>query len=536
MDNLVKKSMNRRSFLAGAAIAGSGVLALGSMGCSSPVVSSEKESSEQEAEVALEYANEETFDVVVVGAGMAGLCAAIRSAEQGMNTVLLERNSTVGGTSAMTEGAFAVGTEMQREIGNTLTVEEAVQSIEEYCHWTNNEGVTRRFVSRSGEVHNWMQEQGVEFDGILTLSDPKVQTWHIYKGYGAQAVETLYGKAQEIGVEVRLDTTGKQLVLNDDGSVSGVVAEDKNGNTFFKAPVAIMCGGGFGNNPDMMREYTYDDPDRWLNVGADGRYGEGIKMGLSAGAALHRPCAVMEAEGFVKGIADFASPVYASTAGAPGLWVNERCQRFCNEHNTAPNFTYYGSVNSCQNATYVIADTNWMEYNKEHGSFFTTSVYLLQGEPIDTLFEELEEAVNNDAIGAYKADTIEGIAEALGLDPQALSDSVSRYNEMCEKGVDEDFGKDPSALIPMNKAPWYGFEIVPTYYTTVGGLKVDEDCCVVRTDGAIIKGLYACGSDAGGVYGYTYDVGAAAGSQQGWAATSGVIAADHAKATFFAQA
>ena len=195
----------------------------------------------------------------------------------------------------------------------TVTVDEAVNSIEEYCHWTNNEGVTRAYVNKSAEMINWMQEHGVEFDGILTLSEPEVKTWHIYKGYGEQATQTLYAAAQTAGVDVRMNSAGKQLVLNDDGSVRGVIAEDENGNTLYNAPVAIMCGGGFANNPDMMRQYTYDDPDRWYNVGAPGREGEGIQMGLSAGAALHRPCAVMEAEGFVKGIDDFANNVYAVT-------------------------------------------------------------------------------------------------------------------------------------------------------------------------------------------------------------------------------
>lgn len=527
-------AINRKEFLTGAALLGVGALGASVVGCSSQNQAGSGEASGAAAEEAIEYANEESFDVVVVGAGTAGLCAAVRSAELGMKTVLLEVNPNVGGTSAMTEGIFAVGTAMAEAEGSTVTVDEAVLSIEEYCHWTNNEAVTRAFVSRSAGTIDWMLEQGISFSGILTLSDPTVKTWHIYDGYGTRATEILLDRAIELGVEVRTRSNGKQLVTAEDGSVTGVIAEDENGNTLYNAPVALMCGGGFANNPDMMREYTYDDPDRWFNVGApEGRNGNGILMGLSAGAALHRPCAVMEAEGFVDGIADFTNNVYAATAGAPAFWINERCERFCNEANAAPNFTYYGAINSSQHATYVVCDTNWIEFNKANGSYFTTSAYLLEGDPLDKLDEQLEEAVNSVGIGAYKADTIEGVAEQLGLDPKKLAESVAHYNELCAEGKDTDFGKEPRALVVMDKAPWYGFEIVPTYYTTVGGLKVDPQCHVLSTDGDVIKGLYACGGDAGGVYGYTYDVGAAAGSQQGWAATSGLIAAEDAKAVFF---
>lgn len=528
-------AINRKEFLTGAAFLGACALGASALGCSSPksVDSSEEAATAGEQED-IAFANEESFDVVVVGGGTAGLCAAVRSAELGMKTVLLEVNPNVGGTSAMTEGIFAVGTAMAEAEGSTVTVDEAVQSIEEYCHWTNNENVTRAFVSRSAETVDWMIKQGIAFSGILTLSDPAVKTWHIYDGYGARAVEILLDRAIELGVDVRTKSNGKQLIADEDGSILGVIAEDENGNTFYHAPVALMCGGGFANNPDMMREYTYDDPDRWFNAGApQGRNGNGILMGLSAGAALHRPCAVMEAEGFVDGIADFTNNVYAVTAGAPAFWINERCERFCNEANAAPNFTYYGAINSSQIATYVVCDTNWIEFNKARGSYFTTSAYLLAGDPLDKIDEQLEEAVSNPGVGAYKADTLEGIAEQLELDPQKLAQSVSHYNELCVTGKDTDFGKDPEALVVMDKAPWYGFEIVPTYYTTVGGLKIDEQCHVLNTGGAVIKGLYACGGDAGGVYGYTYDVGAAAGSQQGWAATSGLIAAEDAKTVFF---
>lgn len=526
--------MDRKSFLTGSALFGLGAIGLGVAGCSPQGATAGGDDLAGTGAEDIAYATEENFDVVVVGAGTAGLCAAIRSAELGLRPVLLERLSKTGGTSAMTEGAYAVGTKMAAEAGSTTTPAEGLRGIEEYCHWTNNEEVARSLVYNSADTIEWMMDQGVKFDRIQALSTD-VLTWHIYEGLGAQAIETLTARARDLGVDVRTETTGKQLKLNGDGSVAGVVAETRGGGILFTAPVAIMCGGGFSNNPEMMRAYTSDDLDRWLNVGApDTRMGEGIAMGLSAGGALHKPCAVMEAEGCIRGLFDLGSHLYAATAGGPALWVNERAVRFCDEFNAAPNFTYYGAINAVQGKTFVVCDTSWIEHNKANGSYFTTCEWLVAGDPLDKIDEQLAAVVADGNVGAYQADTLEALADQLGLDGRALAETVASYNALCEAGEDTEFGKDPSALIALTVPPYYGFEVQPTLYTTVGGLKVNGDAAVIGEDGEVIRGLYACGGDAGGVYGYTYDVGAAAGSQQGWAATSGKLAAQHAKEHLFA--
>ena len=114
----------------------------------------------------------------------------------------------------------------------------------------------------------------------------------------------------------------------------------------------------------------------------------------------------------------------------------------------------------------------------------------------------------------------------MGLDPTALKDTVDQYNQYCEDGYDPDFNKPADYLIPVKTAPFYGVKTIPVYMTTVGGLRVDERARVLNKEGKPMHGLYACGSDAGGLYGYSYDVNVAAGSQQSWCCVSARFAVE----------
>lgn len=532
----------RRSFLKSALVAGAAVAGTAGLAGCAPIKGGSSKADDVAENLAstgealqaqningVEYDADESFDVIVVGAGTAGLVAALRANENGLKTVLLEKNSKTGGTSGCTEGMFAVGSDMQKEIGFNATPNDFIEQIQEYCHFTNNERVVKRFVDTSKDGLNWMLEQGVEFDGILKLSSDNM-TWHIYKGYGAQATETLTNKAIADGVDVRCEMPGKELVVDDDGAVAGVVAVAPDGTrTLLRSRAVVLATGGIANSPEMMNKYTYLDPERWIPMGMPGREGDGWNMGLSAGAALHHPCAVMQAEGSVDGILDLEDHVYATTAGAPGLWVNQNAVRYCDEWRAAPDFTCYGAVMEPWPQTYVISDTSFLELQRDEGLMLTPCAMLLEGTKLPDLMDDIEAAVENAGVEAYKADTVEELAEKLGLDPATLKETVDRYNEFCKQGEDEDFRKDPGHLFAMEKPPYYGFAVRPTYYTTVGGLKVDEDMRVVKEDGHAIPGLYALGSDAGGMYGFTYDVGAAPGSQQGFCVTGGLLAADHIK-------
>mgnify|MGYP003104713114 CR=1 FL=1 len=130
----------------------------------------------------------------------------------------------------------------------------------------------------------------------------------------------------------------------------------------------------------------------------------------------------------------------------------------------------------------------------------------------------------------YQGDTIEELAKAAGLDPAALRSTLDAYDAMCDSGEDTQFAKPAEYLNTLADGTYYGFEVYNGYFCTVGGIKVTPMTEVVGDDDAVIPGLYAGGCDAGGLYGDTYDVGIAAGSQASWAINSGRLGAKNAAA------
>ncbi len=525
------RGLTRRGFVGAVASLG---LAAGLTGCSpqnskanASDSSEPNENSAFKEETVPEPSSTKQADVVVVGAGAAGLSAAVRAAEQGLNVIVMERFSTAGGTAALTEGMFAVESSIQKDMGITTTRDEVFTKCMNYHHYVNDARIMRTFVDKSASTIDWLLDEGVTFQTVEPLGN-SLPTWHIFEGLSKQAMATMYDKAVEKGVGFEFETTAKKLNI-EDGKVTGVVGVTKNGESLLvEAPVAIMCGGGYANSKELFNEFTHFDFDSCYARGLEGREGDGIKMGLNAGAALHVPGALMLCGGIVEGTSSLGDQVFALGGAQPSLWVNQNGKRFVSE-DVAFDFSCYGNSVANQAHAFSIVDSNFVDIMVNQGCIMGTGMYIPIGTKLDKLPEDLPAAVKNDEMGVFQADTIEELAEQLGVDGATLKQTVDNYNQYCADGFDPEFGKTKDLLIPMAKAPFYGFKLRPAYFTTVGGLKVDENSRVINEDGQAISGLYACGSDAGGVYGDGYDVGIAAGSQMGWAINSGKYAAEDAK-------
>ena len=396
-----------------------------------------------------------------------------------------------------------------------------------YSHYAANGPVLHAFVDNAGDTINWLMDHGVEFTRLLGLGgSPAV--WHTFdvgQMVGEKMIDPLYEKAQEAGVTFRMNTRARQLVTKD-GNVAGVIAQDNDGNVVqFNAKAIMLCTGGYADNADLFKEFVGRDLEEFFNNGVPGRNGDGILMGRSLNASLHHPGAVMFNGGRVKDTNHFYAPVNLAFYRQFNFRVNENAQRYWNEAMLG-DFTAHGNSIVSQKRTISIIDQAYVDTLSNIGLYYGTDTYgYPAGKPVPEIAEELPKNPN-----VVISDDIIGIAEAFGLDAETLEASVERYNEFCEKGVDEDYGKNPAYLQPLSTPPYYAAELIPSFFCTVGGLKVDSQIRVVDQDGKPIVGLYACGSDAGGIYGHDYDVSAASGSQQGWAATSGRLAAEHAVA------
>lgn len=508
------EAITRRGFAAlaaGAAVVGAGMNALGACPASA-----------EEAPGAADEVRD--VDVVVVGAGTGGLAAGLQAAELGLSCVVLEKLAMVGGTSAYAEGMFAIGSHFQEEAGVEYTSAEVIQKVMEYHHWMADAELTKDFFDASGETIAWLEEQGGAFVDVETLG-PSLQTWHTYEGMGTQFTQSLADSCAARGVEILLETPATSLLVTD-GRVTGVMAQTADGTVLqINAKGVVLASGGYADNPDMINEYTMHDYDALTVMGSPGRTGDGIRMALELGARTHVLGTMMMCGGAIKGMGA-SSQLNVCAGRQPMLWVNGHGERFANE-GIVTNFSFTGNAMGLQDEVFNIIDGATMKHITEVGCYNGRGVYIRAGEPMTEFHDEFESELASGNPYIFRTDSIEELAEATGIDTEGLNATIEHYNALCDAGEDADYGKKVEWMQPVREAPFYAFKLAKAFYCTVGGLKVNVNNQVVGADGEPIVGLYATGCDAGGLYGSSYDVGIAAGSQQGWTAHGGRKAVKH---------
>lgn len=469
-------------------------------------------------------------DIVVVGAGGGGIVAAIQASTLGKDVIVLEKLATVGGTSAHTEGMFAVDSPLQQEADVSITSAEALKKVMAYHHWKADPVLTKTFFDKSGETISWLMDLGVKFTAVETLG-PSLQTWHVFEGLGEQYIKTLYDIAQDNGVKFYLETPATELIT-EDNMITGVKAQKADGAIVnIKAKAVILATGGFADSEEMINKYTDFNYEDIMAIGSPQRTGDGISMGINVGADTVGMSTVMMCGGVLRSLSVY-SQLNAAAGRQPFLWVNEKAKRFADE-SIVFDFSFSGNAMSQQQEVFNVMDTAALEYIRDKGCFFGRGKFVPTGSKLTKVFEELEHEISIGNPDIFVADSYEELAQKMGVDPKAFTETVTQYNEYATSGVDEDFGKPDKFLLPVTKGPYYAFKLTKVYYCTVGGLKVTPNAEVLGTDGNVIRGLYAAGCDAGGLYGDSYDVGIAAGSQEGWTVNSGRIAAQHAVENLF---
>jgi fumarate reductase flavoprotein subunit len=476
-----------------------------------------------------------TADIVVCGTGSAGMAAAVRAGELGAKVIVLEklRESFVGGSSAMASALFAVGSSITKRQGVTTTVDEIYRKQMDYQRCASNARVLRRYLSRSGATVDWLISQGVEF----MPTQPETPNTHDYaSGNGVRSlggvrrgVQTLYAKGRSYGVKFLFETPAAELVMKN-GKVAGVIAAKENGDRIaIHAPVVIIATGGYASSKEMFEKFTVYNFDSLETYGLGGRTGDGINMALSAGAALHLPSAVNFGGLTLRRERGTSDVNLVCCRQQPLVWVNESARRFIDE-GTITDLTPSSQAISQQQKVFIIADTGLFDRMKSQGVWNGVALTDLQlGRPVPDIYEKINKKLAEPNPVAFKADSIEKLASLMGLDPKTLADTIATYNNYAATGQDLDFDKPAQWLLPLKQPPFYGFAVKQDFFNTIGGLKVDESARVVaKADGRPIPGLYACGSDAGGVFGHYYDLCIAPGEMQGWCSTSGLMAAEDA--------
>lgn len=533
-----ESALTRRSFLQGMSVAALGATAGVSLfGCGTKDTTDSAAGAGTDAgtvadpiwdvEALAEPSETIEADVCVIGAGGTGCAAALEAAEAGLTVVQLEKMGVFGGSFIGTEGMFGVETHWTKEAGETLTIAEAVQNCMIYHHWWPDHALYESFFSQTAETVLWLEAHNVNYRSVVALGISH-QSWHVYEidgehGPGVLFMKKLSEAVEKAGVTTLFKTPAKKLVM-EGGKVAGVLAVKEDGSVLkVSAPVVVIGTGGYANNNDIIYDIAPAHNEHIVALGMNGRDGDGLKMAKDAGADFcDFPGTVMWCGPVTIG-AEWTSNAYSASV-QPILWVNQDAKRFVNENLWIDDFVAAGIALNNQKKGYIVftdADLTAWETVGPYGQVFSFGI---PGTPLPEVRKEME---GLDSV--HKADTIEDLAAAVGLDAAALKATIDTYNGYVKAGKDAEFGKPAQFLYPVETGPFYIGELSNGFYTTVGGIRINENAQVLDAERNVIPGLYAGGSDAGGLYGDSYDVSRAPGSQASFAINSGRLAAKNAK-------
>lgn len=538
------KEISRRSFLTGVAATGALSFAGVMAGCSSagsskaekPVEASNGNAGKDSVDPwTLDEIGEPTdtidADLCVIGAGGAGLSAGISAQNAGLDVVVIEKMKTTGGSFIGSEGLFAVGTQWQKDAGVDYSVDELVNRCLDYHHWIINPSLYKDWFNKTADTVVWLENLGVKFNHVQSLGDSPV-AWHVYEGEGSEGTGVTFMKsfgkaAQEAQVPIELGCSGKKIVM-EDGKVAGVLAVRDDGTVVRVNSKAVFVGtGGWANNPDLIRYLNHADPSRMTASGMRGRDGDGLKMMVDAGGSLAQGAGTVMTYGPIVPETTYGTELQAATSLNPHLWVNEEGKRFVPEDMFLRNFAHCGNTIHNQKRAFTVCNQAIIDGYTQNGGDVSIGVYVVAGEPMTTLAKDFPDFIDSGNKYVFKGDTVQDLAKAMGIDAAALEETMKHYNSMCAAGEDTEFMKPAQYMRPIEGGPYYAFEVFNGYFTTVGGIQINERTEVIGEDREVIPGLYAGGCDAGGLYGDTYDVVMAPGSAASWAINSGRMAVEN---------
>jgi fumarate reductase flavoprotein subunit len=466
-------------------------------------------------------------DVAVAGCGATGLAAALILAQGGAKVAVFEKQRALGGTSNFFHGTFAVESEMQRERFIDYSRDDAFRNIMDYSHWKADPRIVRAIVDESATTIAWLKEQGVSFTGQMTMMAGVPCTYHAVDGTGAAVVRALVAQAKSTGVQIMPETP--VIALTKHGKkVTGILVDHDGEELSVAARAVIIATGGYANNKEWVKKYTGFDLDVNLFAwGNTGKMGDGIRMAWEVGAAEDG----LRAQEMIR--VGPVGPEFALgctdvevVSLQPDLWITVRGERFCDE-SVALCDTNSGNVNarwSSDGFTYSLFDDSIIDRLLERGIDRNLGLMFLAGHKPVNFRKELQAALSAGSDEVFVADSLESLAESIGIEPARLRSTVQEYNEYCAKGHDARFAKPRAFLRPLLGPRFYAVKAHTATLGTMGGIRVDENMQVLDKKNAVIPGLYAGGFDAGGMYGDSYPIVTSQGLSSAFALNSGRIA------------
>ena len=462
-------------------------------------------------------------DVVVVGAGGAGMTAAITAAAEGKSVVILESQSMVGGNSVRATGGMNAGKTVyqdENEFGESAGVEKTLKTAAE--KYADNETITalaktvseqwaayqanptgyfdsvelmeldtmiggkgindpelvETLCANSADAIDWLDEHGITLHDVSSFGGASVKRIHRpvnaegkTVSVGSYMIPLLQENCEKAGVKMMLDTTATEILTDANGAAVGVKATGASGETVtVNAKAVVLASGGFGANLDMVVKYK-PELKGFMTTNAPGIQGQGIEMAQAIGAATVDMDQI-QIHPTVE--ANTAALITEGLRGDGAILINEEGQRFIDEVGTR-DVVSAAEIAQTGSYSWLVVDQAMVDASS------VIQGYIKKGYTVT---------------GA----TYEELGKAMGVDAAAFAETMEKWNGYVEAKNDPDFGRTSFAN-PLNTAPYYAVKVTAGVHHTMGGLKINANTEVLNEKGEVIPGLFAAGEVTGGVHG-----------------------------------
>ena len=462
-------------------------------------------------------------DVVVVGAGGAGMTAAITAAGEGKSVVILESQSMVGGNSVRATGGMNAGKTVyqdENEFGESAGVEKTLKTAAE--KYADNETITalaktvseqwaayqanptgyfdsvelmeldtmiggkgindpelvETLCANSADAIDWLDEHGITLHNVSSFGGASVKRIHRpvnaegkTVSVGSYMIPLLQENCEKAGVKMMLDTTATEILTDANGAAVGVKDTGASGETVtVNAKAVVLASGGFGANLDMVVKYK-PELKGFMTTNAPGIQGQGIEMAQAIGAATVDMDQI-QIHPTVE--ANTAALITEGLRGDGAILINEEGQRFIDEVGTR-DVVSAAEIAQTGSYSWLVVDQAMVDASS------VIQGYIKKGYTVT---------------GA----TYEELGKAMGVDAAAFAETMEKWNGYVEAKNDPDFGRTSFAN-PLNTAPYYAVKVTAGVHHTMGGLKINANTEVLNEKGEVIPGLFAAGEVTGGVHG-----------------------------------
>lgn len=462
-------------------------------------------------------------DVVIVGAGGAGMTAAMTASDAGKSVIILESQAMVGGNSVRSTGGmnaaktvyqdeneFAEGAGVEKMLksaadnyaDNEFITSLAATVAQQWADYQanpvgyfdsvelmeldtmvggkgiNNPELVKTLVEGTAPAIDWLDENGMSLHNVAAFGGASVKRIHRpvneegkVVSVGAYLIPLMEKACQDRGVEFILNTTADTILTDANGQAVGVSGTDKDGNTVtVNAKAVILATGGFGANLDMVASYK-PELKGFMTTNAPGIQGQGIAMATAIGAATV-DMEQIQIHPTVE--ANTAALITEGLRGDGAILVNANGERFTDEVSTRDKVSA-AEIAQPGSFSWLIVDQAMADASNVIQGYITKG-YTKQGATYEELAKEIE------------------------VDPAAFAATMEKWNGCVEAKTDADFGRTSFAN-PLNTAPYYAIKVSAGVHHTMGGVVINSSTEVLKEDGSVIPGLFAAGEVTGGVHG-----------------------------------